>query len=85
MKINLRFFASVRELVGTAQEVLEVAEPVHTVGEVRSLLIARGGSWASALAPGRALRMAHQQIMCDADTLVSDGDEVAFFPPVTGG
>lgn len=85
MKINLRFFASVRELVGTAQEVLEVSEPVRTVGEVRTLLIARGGNWEYALAQGRALRMAHNQLMCDADTVIGEGDEVAFFPPVTGG
>ncbi|MDI3296256.1 MULTISPECIES: molybdopterin converting factor subunit 1 [Janthinobacterium] len=84
MKINLRFFASVRELVGTGQEVLEVAAPL-TVGEVRTLLIARGGNWEYALAQGRALRMAHNQVMCDADTVIGEGDEVAFFPPVTGG
>lgn len=84
MKINLRFFASVRELVGTGQEVLEVAGPL-TVGEVRTLLIARGGNWEYALAQGRALRMAHNQVMCDAATVTGEGDEVAFFPPVTGG
>ena len=85
MKINLRFFASVRELVGTAQEVLQVEQPLLTVGDVRQYLIARGGNWEYALAQGRALRMAHNQVMCAADTPVAEGDEVAFFPPVTGG
>ena len=85
MKITLRYFASVREQLGTAQESLELPEGVATVGAVRAHLIARGGVWAEALGPDRAVRTAHQQVMCGPDTAVSDGAEVAFFPPVTGG
>lgn len=85
MMITLRFFASVREAVGVSQEALALPDDVRTVGQVRNLLIARGGAWAEALAPGRALRMAFNQQMCDAATPVADGGEVAFFPPVTGG
>ncbi|HEY8605544.1 MAG TPA: molybdopterin converting factor subunit 1 [Noviherbaspirillum sp.] len=83
--IRLRFFASVREAVGIAQEELALPDEVRTVGQVRSLLVARGGVWADALAEGRALRMAYNQQMTGADTPVGEGGEVAFFPPVTGG
>jgi molybdopterin synthase sulfur carrier subunit len=85
MQIELRFFASVREAVGVAGESLALPDGVTTVGAVRDLLIARGGAWAQALGHGRALRMAFDQTMCAADTLLRDGGEVAFFPPVTGG
>jgi molybdopterin synthase sulfur carrier subunit len=85
MTIQLRFFASVREALGTAQETLAIPEEVKTVGDVRALLIRRGGAWAEALAEGRALRMAYNQQMASADTHIADGGEVAFFPPVTGG
>lgn len=85
MQIELRFFASVREKLGKSQEQASVPAEVRTVGEVRLWLIARGGPWAEVLAEGRALRMAYDQQMCSADTPVSDGGEVAFFPPVTGG
>jgi molybdopterin synthase sulfur carrier subunit len=85
MKITLRFFASVREAVGTSAESVTLPEGVNSVGAVRDWLIARGGAWAEALSHERALRMAFNQVMCDPATAVRDGGEVAFFPPVTGG
>ena len=85
MNITLRFFASVREALGTSTESLALPEGVATVGQVRAHLIARGEPWTSALGEGRALRMACNQVMCDAGSTVSEGCELAFFPPVTGG
>jgi molybdopterin synthase sulfur carrier subunit len=85
MEINLRFFASVREAVGSSGESVVLPAGVATVGAVRDFLIARGGAWAEALAHERALRMAFNHVMCEPGTPVQDGGEVAFFPPVTGG
>ncbi len=85
MNITLRFFASVRETLGTSQEALAVPAHLTTVGELRAFLIARGGAWAEALAEGRSLRMACNQIMCQPETALTESCEVAFFPPVTGG
>lgn len=85
MNITLRFFAGVREELGTSQETLTLPADVDSVGAVRRLLQERGGVWASALGDDRALRMAFNHSMCGADTPVADGGEVAFFPPVTGG
>ncbi len=85
MNIQLRFFASVRETLGTSQECLSVPDGVITVGDVRTLLQQRGGVWAEALAGRKVLRMACNQAMTDADAVLTEGCEVAFFPPVTGG
>jgi molybdopterin synthase sulfur carrier subunit len=85
MRIQLRFFASVRETLGVGQETLAVPAQVETVGDVRRLLQQRGGPWAQALADERPLRMAYNHQMTDAATRLADGAEVAFFPPVTGG
>ena len=85
MEITLRFFASVREALGTAQENLTLPPGVATVGAVREHLIARGGAWQEALGEQRPLRMAFNHVMCDAQTALKEGGEVAFFPPVTGG
>ena len=85
MKLELRFFASLREALGLSQETVEVPEVVKTVSQLRAHLITRGGVWAEALAEGKALRCALNQTMVDANTALMDGAEVAFFPPVTGG
>jgi molybdopterin synthase sulfur carrier subunit len=85
MDIQLRFFASVREALGTSQESLTLPPEVLTVGDVRAFLRKRGGAWEQTLAEGRALRMAYNQQMTDAETRITEGCEVAFFPPVTGG
>lgn len=83
MKVQLRFFAAIREALGLAA--LEVQTSAPTVAALRDELIARGGVWAETLARGRALRMSVDQVMADESTPLHDGAEVAFFPPVTGG
>lgn len=85
MNITLRFFASVRETLGTSSETMAVPAGVTSVGALRAQLVARGGVWEQALGESRALRMACDQVMCNAETALSEGCEVAFFPPVTGG
>lgn len=85
MQIDLRFFASVREALATAQERADVPPEVVTIGDVRAWLRLRGGAWAETLAEGRPLRMACNHEMTDASTRITEGCEVAFFPPVTGG
>jgi molybdopterin synthase sulfur carrier subunit len=83
MKLTVRYFASIREALGAA-ETIDAAEG-STVGAIRDALIARGGAHASALARGKALRTALNQVLCDEAAVVGEGAELAFFPPVTGG
>ncbi len=83
MQIEIRFFASLREALGTAS--LSWQTEATTVGALRDELIARGGVWAEALARGRAVRAALDQAMVGDEAPLRDGAEVAFFPPVTGG
>jgi len=85
MNIQLRFFASVREALGTSQETVSLPAHVKNIGDLREFLRERGDVWAETLREGRALRMAYNQQMADVNTALSEGGEVAFFPPVTGG
>lgn len=81
--VTVRYFASIREALGTGSETLSTQ--AASVGALRDELIARGGAAAQALAPGKAVRMALNQVLCEAAAPLRAGDEVAFFPPVTGG
>lgn len=83
MKLHIKYFASIREALGQGNEAVDSA--AATVGALRDELIARGGAYAQALAHGKAVRVAVNQTMSDASAPLSDGAEVAFFPPVTGG
>lgn len=81
--VRLKFFASLREKLGEGEPLTLPAGA--TVGAAREALRARGGVHADALAPGRAVRSALNQKMCVESAALADGDELAFFPPVTGG
>ncbi len=83
MKVNVKYFASIRESVGTGSEQLQTS--ASTLGGLRDELIARGGAHAQSLARGRAVRVALNQVMSAEDSALSENCEVAFFPPVTGG
>ncbi len=81
--VTVRYFASIREAVGQGSETLSTQ--AGTVGALRDALIARGGPWAESLARGRAVRTALDQVLCREEAALSEGAEIAFFPPVTGG
>ena len=83
MKLEIRYFASLRETLGLSSETIETQ--ALDVAALRSELIARGGTYAEVLAAGRAVRVAVNQVMAQDSTVLMDHCEVGFFPPVTGG
>ena len=83
MKIVVRYFASVREALGTGEDVAVAAGA--SIAALRDALVARGGRHAEALGRERVLRSARNRVLCAEDTALDDGDEVGFFPPLTGG
>lgn len=83
LTVTVRYFASMRETLGRDRECLNTQ--AGTLRELRDDLIARGGVYAECMARGRAVRAALNQILCDESAPLTQGCEVAFFPPVTGG
>ena len=83
--VRLVFLARLREAFDSAGETLSMPGGATSVGAIIAALRQRGGAFAAELAPGRAYRVAVNHAMAGADVAVNDGDEVALFPPITGG
>ncbi|MPY25746.1 molybdopterin synthase sulfur carrier subunit [Shewanella psychropiezotolerans] len=82
--INVLFFAQVRELLGQSTLAVKASESTVTAEDLRAQLAAKDDKWGKVLASDKLL-VAVNQTISSWDTPVEDGDEVAFFPPVTGG
>ena len=83
MKVTVKYFASIREALGHSSEQRDTS--ATTLALLRDELLAASPAHATSLARGRSVRMALNQVMSDESAALSDGCEVAFFPPVTGG
>ena len=83
--ITVLYFARLRESFGQGSEQIALPEGVRNLEGLRGLLVARGGAWKDELGRDKRVRAAVNQAMASGDSPIADGDEVAFFPPVTGG
>ena len=85
MSVRILYFARLREIMGIAQELFDLPTATCDVKSLRAQLVARGGASSAALGQGKAVRVSVNQDLARDDTPVKAGDEIAFFPPVTGG
>jgi len=85
VKVKVLFFASLREQLGRSQEELDFSESINSLEKLKSHLRARGGAFEKAFGGKALVRGAVNQVMAQAGAPIKAGDEVAFFPPVTGG
>ncbi|MBT4889034.1 MAG: molybdopterin converting factor subunit 1 [Rhodospirillales bacterium] len=83
--MKLIYFAWVREKTGISEEDINLPSEVSTVSQLVEWLINRGDNYQSAFADLKVIKVAVNQDYVSFDTSIKDGDEVAFFPPVTGG
>ena len=83
--VTVLYFASLRETLGVSREQVALPGGVPTVASLVDALRSRDGAWVEAFAAQKPWRVAVNQRMADLATPVKPGDEVAFFPPVTGG
>jgi molybdopterin synthase sulfur carrier subunit len=85
MKIKVLFFAKLRELLGTNQVDVTFTESDNKVSDVLAALRQKGEVWAEELNENKSFRIAVNQEMVTEDVMINEGDEMALFPPVTGG
>lgn len=85
MKLKLVYFAWLKQSIGTGSETVEVPADVATIAQLREWLRGRGGGHGEAFGKDAVLRAAVNKAVVADDHALHDGDEVAFFPPFTGG
>ena len=83
--MTVLYFAWVRQKIGRGEETLTLPPDVKTVADLVAHLKSRGDGYGEAFADPARLRVAINQDHVGFDAPLGDGDEVAFFPPVTGG
>ncbi|MCP3688496.1 MAG: molybdopterin converting factor subunit 1 [Gammaproteobacteria bacterium] len=83
--IKIKYFARLAESLGVKSEELDYSDQITCAADIVELLIKRDGAWRQAFCKDNTILIAINQEMGEAASLVNDGDEVAFFPPVTGG
>ncbi|QJR15069.1 molybdopterin converting factor subunit 1 [Usitatibacter palustris] len=83
--VTLLYFASLRESLACSREQVALPSGSPTVAALLEQLRSRDARWSEAFAPGKNFRIAVNQQMANATTALKTGDEIAFFPPVTGG
>ncbi|WP_220815763.1 MoaD/ThiS family protein [Pseudomonas paralcaligenes] len=81
--LDIYYFAGYRERLGVDRERVAWQPELASVGQLRQWLVARGGAWSELAASN--LMCARNQELCGLEQALCDGDEIAFFPPVTGG
>ncbi len=84
-KLKILYFAWLRERTGRAEEEIALPDGVRSVGDLMAWLRARDAAHAAAFVNPRLVRAAVNHVFAAPDTALAPGDEVAFFPPVTGG
>jgi molybdopterin synthase sulfur carrier subunit len=85
VNVRILYFGRLREEMGIAGEMVDLPPEVSDVASLRARLLARGGVSASAFALNKAVRFSVNQDLARNDTPIKAGDEIAFFPPVSGG
>jgi sulfur-carrier protein len=83
--MKLLYFAWVKDRIGLSEETVSLPEQVTTISELLDWLSSRGENYASAINEGKTVRIAVNQNYAPEDRSITDGDEIALFPPVTGG
>ncbi|HEX4551047.1 MoaD/ThiS family protein [Pseudomonas koreensis] len=82
--ILINYFASYRDRLNLGGEKIPLSDNLRSIEDVRQMLMARGEEWREVLGAGN-LMCALNQELCQPSAAIEDFDEIAFFPPVTGG